>query len=160
MDYSSPGSSVHGILQARILGWVAIPFSRGSSRPRDGNQISCTAGRFFTIWAIRETHVRKCWLMRSRPSWIQFKDLGLRHQTSYHQPLPTHPTAPLPVLHPLQTRQTPKVSRLITPYYFFQIHFLIHLGNLSRSMCIGLYSFLSLCLSILTHTYTQIICIG
>ena len=43
------GSSVHGILQARILEWVAIPFSRGSSQPRDQTQI-CIAGRFFSIW--------------------------------------------------------------------------------------------------------------
>ena len=47
--YSPPGSSVHGILQARILEWVAIPFSRGSSPPRDQTQVSCTAGMFFTI---------------------------------------------------------------------------------------------------------------
>ena len=51
MDYSPPGSYVHGILQARILGWVAIPFSRGPSQPRDWTQVSCTAGRFFTVWA-------------------------------------------------------------------------------------------------------------
>ena len=56
MDWSPPGSSVHGILQARILEWVAIPFSRGSSWPRGQTWISCTAGRFFTIWAIREAH--------------------------------------------------------------------------------------------------------
>ena len=49
MDCSLPGSSVHGILQARILEWVAIPFSRGSSQPRDGTQVSYTVGRFFTI---------------------------------------------------------------------------------------------------------------
>ena len=42
---------VHVILQARILEWVAFPFSRGSSQPRDGNQVSCFAGRFFTSWA-------------------------------------------------------------------------------------------------------------
>ena len=42
------GSSIYGILQARILEWVAIPFSRGSSWPRDRTQVSCTAGRFFT----------------------------------------------------------------------------------------------------------------
>ena len=52
MDCSPPGSSVHGILQARILQWVAFPFSRASSRPRDQTQVSCIAGRFFTIWAI------------------------------------------------------------------------------------------------------------
>ena len=48
---SPPGSSVHGILQARILEWVAIPFSRGSSSPRDQTQVSCVScieGRFFT----------------------------------------------------------------------------------------------------------------
>ena len=44
MDCSLPGSSVHGILQARILEWVAIPFSRGSSQPRDRTQVSCIAG--------------------------------------------------------------------------------------------------------------------
>ena len=54
MDYSPPGSSVHGILQAGILEWVAIPFSRASSWPRDRTQLSCIAGRFFTIWATRE----------------------------------------------------------------------------------------------------------
>ena len=46
---SLPGSSVHGILQARILDWVAIPFSRGSSPPRDGSWVSRIAGRFLTI---------------------------------------------------------------------------------------------------------------
>ena len=48
MDYSPPGSSVHGTLQARVLKWVAIPFSRGSSQPRDQTQVSHIAGRFFT----------------------------------------------------------------------------------------------------------------
>ena len=48
MDCSPPGSSVHGILQARIVEWVIIPFSKGSSRPRDQTQVSCIAGRFFT----------------------------------------------------------------------------------------------------------------
>ena len=51
MDWSRPGSYVHVILQARILGWVAIPFSRGSSWHRDQSQVSCIAGRFFTVWA-------------------------------------------------------------------------------------------------------------
>ena len=45
---------VHGILQARILKWISILFSRGSSWPRDQTWISCMAGRFFTIWATRE----------------------------------------------------------------------------------------------------------
>ena len=45
---------VHGILQARILEWVAFPFSRGSSQSRDRTQVSCIAGEFFTSWATRE----------------------------------------------------------------------------------------------------------
>ena len=56
MDCSLPGSAVHGILQARILEWVAMTFSRGSSQPRDWTRVSCIAGRFFTIWATREAH--------------------------------------------------------------------------------------------------------
>ena len=53
MDCSPPDSSLHGILQARILKWVAIPFSRGSSWPRDWTQVSCITGGLFTSWAIR-----------------------------------------------------------------------------------------------------------
>ena len=49
MDCSPPGSSVHGICQKRMLEWVAISFSRRSSRPRDRIHVSCIAGRFFTI---------------------------------------------------------------------------------------------------------------
>ena len=48
------GSSVHGILQARMLEYLAIPFSRKSSWPRDQTQVSCIAGRFFTNWVTRE----------------------------------------------------------------------------------------------------------
>ena len=54
VDCSPPGSSVHGVLQARILEWVAISFSRGSSRPRDRTQVSHIAGRRFNLWASRE----------------------------------------------------------------------------------------------------------
>ena len=56
MDCKLPGSSVHGISQARILEWVAISFSKGSSWPRHWAPVSFIAGRFFTIWAIREAH--------------------------------------------------------------------------------------------------------
>ena len=49
MDCSPPGSAFHGILQAGILEWVAILFSRGSSQPRDRTQVSCIADRFFSI---------------------------------------------------------------------------------------------------------------
>ena len=54
IDCSLPGFSVHGILQTRILKWVGIPFSRGSSWLRDRTWVSCTAGRFSTVWATRE----------------------------------------------------------------------------------------------------------
>jgi len=53
MDYT-----VHGILQARILEWVAFPFSRGSSQPRDWTQVSHIAGGFFSSWAIREALIQ------------------------------------------------------------------------------------------------------
>ena len=55
MDCSSQSSSVHGILQAVILEWVAISFSRGSSQPRDWTLVPCIAGGFFTEWTTRET---------------------------------------------------------------------------------------------------------
>ena len=54
MDYSPPGFSVHGILQARTLKCIAILFSRGSSWPRDRTRVLCIAGGFFTVWATRE----------------------------------------------------------------------------------------------------------
>ena len=54
MDCSLPVSSVHGILQARILEWVAIFFSRGSSWPRDQTWVTCIAGGFCTVWATME----------------------------------------------------------------------------------------------------------
>ena len=54
IDCSLPDSSVHGILQTIIMEWIAIPFSRGSSQPRDWIWVSCIAGRLFTIWAIRD----------------------------------------------------------------------------------------------------------
>ena len=52
MDYT-----VHGILQARILEWVAIPFAKGSSQPGDRTQVSCIAGGFFSSWATREAQI-------------------------------------------------------------------------------------------------------
>ena len=57
MDCSTPGSSLHGILQARVLEWVAISFSRGSSRPRDRTWVSLIPGRRFNLWATREAHI-------------------------------------------------------------------------------------------------------
>ena len=54
MDCSPPGSSVHGILQARRLEWVTISFSSRSSWPRDRTLFSCITGQFFTVWATRD----------------------------------------------------------------------------------------------------------
>ena len=89
MDCSPPGSSVHGILQARILESVAVPSSRGSSRPRDRTWVSCIAGRFLTSWATREAHM---WMITHYPPtkgkllvsvdyWLSCKNtrLGLFH---------------------------------------------------------------------------------
>ena len=59
MDCSLPGFSVHGILQGKILEWVAVSFSRGSSQPRDQTQVSRIADGFFTIWATKEAHSPK-----------------------------------------------------------------------------------------------------
>ena len=72
MDYSSPGSSVPGIFQVRILEWVAISYSRVSSWPRDWTHVSCVscfAGRFFTRWAIREAFVVCCVSLILQSSW-------------------------------------------------------------------------------------------
>ena len=63
------GSSVHGISQARILEWVAISFSRGSSWPRDQTWVSCIVGRHFTVWATRE--IEQCVNLFS-PGWAVF----------------------------------------------------------------------------------------
>ena len=56
VDCSLPGSSLHGVLQARILEWVAISFSRGSSPPRDQTQVPHIVGRCLNLWATREAH--------------------------------------------------------------------------------------------------------
>ena len=56
VDCNQLGFSVHGILQAKILEWIAISFSRGSSRPRDRTWVSLIGGRCFKLWATREVH--------------------------------------------------------------------------------------------------------
>ena len=77
MDCSLPGSSVHGILQARIQEWVAISFTRGSSLPGDWTWVSCLAGGFFTVWATREVPVHQ-----GSPWELQFKET--RFSVLYH----------------------------------------------------------------------------
>ena len=69
--YATPFHTVYEILQARILEWVAIPFSRGSSQPKDRTQVSCIAGGFFTTcWATREAHCLQGVMSKSNVSWI------------------------------------------------------------------------------------------
>ena len=82
MDCSPPCSSVHGILQARILEGVAVPFSRGSHQPRDWTQVSYIAGRFFTIWVTREV-----W-------WAHWNELTWGHDGARDDPK-GHSHAPL-----------------------------------------------------------------
>ena len=70
--------TVHGILQARILEWVAFPFSRGSSQPRDPTQVTCIAGGFFTRWATREVlcvhHTHTHTHTYRLPRWLSGKE--------------------------------------------------------------------------------------
>ena len=66
------GSSVHGILHARILEWVAIPFSSGSSLPREWTCVSCLAGRFFTVWATREAPYVCVYVSSSQSSLLKW----------------------------------------------------------------------------------------
>ena len=80
--------TVHGILQARILEWVAFPFSRGSSWPRNQTRISCIAGGFFTNWAITEATQRICIKLNIRCSkrtslYILNHFIRVRHHLSH-----------------------------------------------------------------------------
>ena len=87
-DCGPPGSSVHGLLQTRILEWVAMPSSRGSSPPRDWTQVSHTTGGFFTIWATREP-------LRTKAQNVNYTSLSGALTSSYQQPwMPTVPGLP------------------------------------------------------------------
>ena len=88
-DCSPPGSSVHGILQARVLEWVALPSSRGSSWPRDWTRascVSCTAGRFSTYWATGEAESS---LQRRKAFAVATEKLAFPHQSG-SQPRSMH----------------------------------------------------------------------
>ena len=77
MDCSPPGFCVHGILQARILEWIAMPCSRGSSQPKDQTLISCIVGRFFTIWATGKSKLTRTPMFTSRWSLQLFQKFPL-----------------------------------------------------------------------------------
>ena len=68
MGYNPPDSSVHGILEARILEWVASPSSKRSSRPQDWTYLSCITGKFFTHWATWEAPKQPCAHLKIRVS--------------------------------------------------------------------------------------------
>ena len=83
--------TVHGILQARILEWVAFTFSRGSSQPRDRTQVFCIAGDFFTSWAMREA--QEYWSGQPIPSPGDLLNPGMElgSPTLQVDSLPTEP---------------------------------------------------------------------
>ena len=88
MDCSPPGSSVHGILQARILEWVAFSFSRGSSWPRDWTQVSRIRGRCFNLWATREVEMlkKKPFRLKIKISlWLVYTGRDKEHWKLYTQ---------------------------------------------------------------------------
>ena len=86
-DCSPPGSSIHGLFQARILEWVAISFSRGYSWPRDWTRVSCTAGRFLTNWVTTVELIQQT-LRISIATWLHTflfsKDIQTRWSVGYH----------------------------------------------------------------------------
>ena len=90
LDYSLPGSSVLGIFQARILEWVAISFSRGSSRPRDGICISCVGRQVPYHWATREAPLVWCGLSLSDQKLHEFQRDSL---PACFSPISLHPKA-------------------------------------------------------------------
>ena len=82
MDCSLPGSSLNRILQARVLEWVAISFSRGSCQPRDQTRVSRIPGRHCNLWATREAQVPvKCQTMENARVSVQ----QLVKQTDRHK---------------------------------------------------------------------------
>ena len=80
VDCSLPGSSVHGILQARILEWVATSFSRVSSRPRDRTWVSRIGGRHFNLWATREAQYKDPIIISN----LEMKKLRLKRWRGQH----------------------------------------------------------------------------
>ena len=92
MDCSPPGSSVHEIFQARILEWVAISFSRGSSQPRDRTQVSCTSCRFFYQLSYRGSPI----YIYTHISSVQFSRSAMSDSLPTHESQHTRTPCPSP----------------------------------------------------------------
>ena len=82
MDCSLPGSSVHGILQARVLEGDVIPFSSESFWPRDWTRVCCVTSRFFTVWATREAHRHTHTHRENQTMWLNSR-LWKEHLKGY-----------------------------------------------------------------------------
>ena len=128
MDCSLPGYSVHGIFHARVLEWVAISFSRRSSQPWDGTQVSCIVGRHFTIWATREAPPP---LPRSQAYLFNLLEpICFTHPTKTHLTSDSHRSGQLGGLRAITALQSSLTQKLPT-------------GMLSDSLCEGHRSCLS-----------------
>ena len=112
VDCSPRGSAIHGIFQARVLEWVAISFSRGSSRPEDWTQISRIGGRRFTIWATKEVLFSSVQFSHSVVS-----DSLRPHESQHARP---HCPSPTPRVHsdsrPLSQWCHPAISSSVVPF--------------------------------------------
>ena len=125
MDCSLPGSSVHGILQARILEWVAVPSSRGSSQPRNGTCLSRMAGGFFTkappgkllyrddSWMLASL-TQQIFLLQRQP-WLRLPDLFPRKAWAITS-IRTWRCFPLLHTHPLEHALTPSRAHVIVSW--------------------------------------------
>ena len=111
MDCSLPGSSVHGILQARILEKGAIPFSRGSSTPMKRTQVSCTAGKFFSIWATRKLLSSKLIMCKMFPVTSIFENI--QQETIMHRFKKEYLAKGTPY----------KINYIILPIFWFNLSF-------------------------------------
>ena len=92
MDCSPPGSSVHWILQARMLEWVAISFSRGISSAGDWTWVSCIAGKLFTEWATREASILEWVVLPSSRGSCKPRDQTQVSHIAGEQSLPSEPS--------------------------------------------------------------------
>ena len=103
MDYSPPSSSVRGILQARILEWIAIPFSRGSSQPRDGTWVFCIAGNSFFFFFFLNILIYFLFFHFAILYWFCHTSTWIRHGCTHvpHPEPPSHlPPHTIPLGHP------------------------------------------------------------